>query len=58
MRLLQMDEDEAALLVERVGLVGDRAVEFRRTLVRGTRFSLTARWSGAQAYQVGVSGQQ
>jgi GntR family transcriptional regulator len=55
--LLDMDEDEAALLVERVGLVGERAVEYRRTLVRGSRFSLTAQWSSTRAYQVDVSGQ-
>jgi len=54
--LLLMDADEAALLVERVGLVGDRAVEYRRTLVRGSRFSLTAQWSSTRAYHVGVSG--
>ena len=56
--LLHMDAEEAALLVERVGLVGDRAVEYRRTLVRGSRFSLTAQWSSTRAYHVGVSGQQ
>lgn len=56
--LLQMDTDEAALLVERVGLVGKRAVEYRRTLVRGSRFSLTAQWSSTRVYQVSVSGQQ
>lgn len=55
--LLQMEADEAALLVERVGLVGDRTVEYRRTLVRGSRFSLTAHWSSARAYHVDVSGQ-
>lgn len=55
-RLLAMDGDEAALLIERTGLLGERVVEYRRTLVRGSRFSLTAHWSGSQAYQVGVSG--
>ncbi len=56
--LLRMDADEAALLVERVGLVGNRAVEYRRTLVRGSRLSLTAQWSSARVYQVSVTGQQ
>lgn len=56
--LLQMDADEAALLVERVGLMAERAVEYRRTVVRGSRFSLTAQWSSTRAYHVGVSGQQ
>lgn len=54
--LLAMAEDEAALLIERVGLAGERAVEFRRTLVRGSRFSLTAHWSSSRAYQVDVAG--
>lgn len=54
--LLGMDASEAALLVERVGLVDERAVEYRRTLVRGSRFSLTAQWSTTRAYQVDVSG--
>lgn len=54
--LLQMDDDEAALMVERVGLEGERAVEYRRSLVRGSRFSLTAQWSSTRAYHVGVSG--
>jgi GntR family transcriptional regulator len=54
--LLRMDPDEAALLIERVGLVADRPVEYRRTLVRGSRFSLTAHWSSSRAYQVDVTG--
>ena len=54
--LLAMADDEAALLIERIGLVGGRRVEFRRTLVRGSRFSLTARWSSSRAYQVDVAG--
>lgn len=53
-RLLAMATDEAALLIERVGLVEDRPVEFRRTLVRGSRFGFTATWSSSQAYRVGV----
>jgi GntR family transcriptional regulator len=52
---LAMDDDEAALLVERVGLAGDRPVEYRRTLVRGSRFSVTAEWSSASTYQVDIS---
>lgn len=54
--LLGMAEDEAALMIERLGLAGDRPVEFRRTLVRGSRFSLTATWSSSRAYQVDVAG--
>lgn len=54
--LLGMAADEAALMIERVGLARDRPVEFRRTLVRGSRFSLTATWSSSHAYQVDVAG--
>lgn len=54
--LLSMSEDEAALMIERVGMAEDRPVEFRRTLVRGSRFGFTATWSSSQAYQVGVAG--
>jgi GntR family transcriptional regulator len=54
--LLAMDDDEAALLVERLGFAGERPVEYRRTLVRGSRFSVTAEWSSSTAYQVDISG--
>ncbi|MFC6285464.1 GntR family transcriptional regulator [Nocardioides sp. GCM10027113] len=54
--LLAMADDEAALMIERTGHAGDRPVEFRRTLVRGSRFSLTAHWSSSQSYQVDVTG--
>ncbi len=54
--LLGMAADEAALMIERMGLSGERPVEFRRTLVRGSRFSLTATWSSSRAYQVDVAG--
>lgn len=53
---LEMDDDEAALLIDRVGLAGDRVVEHRRTLVRGSRFSVTAVWSPGSAYHVDISG--
>jgi GntR family transcriptional regulator len=54
-RLLAMAEDEAALQIERVSHVDDRPVEFRRTLVRGSRFSLTAQWSPSRSYTVDVA---
>ena len=53
---LAMAEDEAALMIERTGSVADRPAEFRRTLVRGSRFSFTARWSSSSAYSVDVVG--
>ncbi|UAL29598.1 GntR family transcriptional regulator [Nocardioides rotundus] len=54
---LAMRDDEAALRIERTGSVGGRCAEFRRTLVRGSRFSFTARWSSSRAYQVDVAGE-
>lgn len=54
--LLTMEEQEAALMIERTSSVGDRPAEFRRTLVRGSRFSLTATWSSSRAYHVDVAG--
>lgn len=55
-RLLDIRRGEAVLEIDRVGCLRDRPVEFRRTLVRGSRFSLTAEWSSGRAYQVDVRG--
>lgn len=55
--LLEMDEDEAALEVDRLGWAGGRPVEVRHTLVRGSRFSFTAEWSSGRSSQVDISGQ-
>ncbi len=41
--LLQVPADVALLAVERLGLLDDRPVEVRRTLVRGDRYALTSR---------------
>ena len=41
---LAMDDGEAALRIERMGYLGDRHVECRLTLVRGSRFAMVARW--------------
>lgn len=54
--LLAMEGQEAALMIERTSSVGDRPAEFRRTLVRGSRFSMTATWSSSRAYRVDVAG--
>lgn len=48
--LLDIDEGSAALLVTRVGCVRSRPVELRRTLIRGDRFSVSARFSTGQGY--------
>lgn len=54
--LLEMDADEAAMVIERTGAVDRRPVEFRETLVRGSRFSFTAEWASGRPYQVDVRG--
>jgi GntR family transcriptional regulator len=53
---LAMTPDEAALEVDRLGLAGDRPVEVRWTVIRGSRFAFTAEWSAGRSYQVGVTG--
>lgn len=54
--LLKMRRDEAAMLVERTGCLGERPVEFRVTMVRGSRFSFSAEWESGRTYQVDVAG--
>ncbi|HVX22808.1 MAG TPA: GntR family transcriptional regulator [Acidimicrobiales bacterium] len=53
-RLLRLGRDVAALWIDRVSYAGDRAVEWRSTLVRGDRFSLVAEFSAKDGYQLGV----
>ncbi|ANY07249.1 GntR family transcriptional regulator [Pseudonocardia sp. HH130630-07] len=53
--LLGIDDGVAALSIERLGLAGDRPVEWRHTLVRGDRFSVTARFSSRTGYRVDLS---
>lgn len=53
--LLGIDEGVAALSIERLGLSGGRPVEWRHTLVRGDRFSVTAHFSARTGYQVDLS---
>lgn len=54
--LLRSKRGEAALVVERIGLCDTRAVEFRITVVRGSRFSFRADWATGRSYQVGIVG--
>jgi GntR family transcriptional regulator len=51
-RLLGVDGQVAALAIERLGSSGGRSVEWRHTLVRGDRFSVTARFSPAEGYRM------
>ena len=43
--LLGLPEGSAALSIERIGRLGDLPTEFRRTLVRGDRFAVSAQFS-------------
>lgn len=54
-RLLALPRGEAAMRVERTGCLGERPVEFRVTLVRGSRFSFSAEWESGRAYHVDVA---
>ncbi|SFM58205.1 transcriptional regulator, GntR family [Pseudonocardia ammonioxydans] len=53
--LLGIGADVAVLSIERLGLSGDRPVEWRHTLVRGDRFSVTARFSAHAGYRVDLA---
>jgi GntR family transcriptional regulator len=55
-RLLQLPEGEAALCIDRAGEVGGRPFEWRRTLVRGDRFALTARFTPREGYRLADPG--
>lgn len=46
----------AVFAIERQGVVKNRPVEWRESMVRGDRFSLTADWTGRCGYQLGVTG--
>ena len=51
--LLGTGPEVAAFAIDRLGLAGAQAVEWRHTLVRGDRFSVTARFSPAEGYRMG-----
>jgi GntR family transcriptional regulator len=53
--LLAIPEGVAAFAIDRLGCSGDRPVEWRQTLVRADRFSVTARFSAREGYQMDVS---
>ena len=42
--LLDLEEDEAVLRIQRTSTVGERRIECRITLVRGSRFTLVSHW--------------
>lgn len=54
-RLLGLGRGVALLAVERVGQVDGDPVEWRETLVRGDRFSVTAQWTPRAEYRMWVA---
>ncbi len=55
-KLLKVPAGIAALEVRRLGCLRSQPVEWRETLIRGDRFSVTAEWSAQEGYRMGVSG--
>jgi GntR family transcriptional regulator len=53
--LLGLPPDVAALAIERLGLVRERPVEWRHTIVRGDRFGVVAEFSAGIGYRLDVS---
>jgi GntR family transcriptional regulator len=53
--LLAIPDGVAAFAIDRLGCAGDRPVEWRQTLVRADRFSVTARFSAREGYQMDIS---
>ena len=49
--LLDLDDRSAALSIRRLGFMGERPVELRRTLIRGDRFTVSARFSPSEGYR-------
>lgn len=47
---LELDDHAAALAIRRVGLMGDRPLELRHTVVRADRFTVSARFSATEGY--------
>lgn len=54
--LLGIGPETAAFAIERLGCRAGRPVEWRHTLVRGDRFSVTADFSARTGYRLGLGG--
>lgn len=54
--LLGIGADTAAFRIDRLGCAEAEAVEWRHTIVRGDRFSVTAQFSGRSGYRVDLAG--
>lgn len=50
--LLGVGPGVAAFMIDRLGCAGERPVEWRQTLVRADRFSVTARFSAREGYRM------
>lgn len=48
--LLDLDERSAVLSIKRLGCTRSRPIELRRTLIRGDRFTVSARFSPSEGY--------
>jgi GntR family transcriptional regulator len=53
-RLLELPRSVGVLAIDRLGYSGDRPVEWRHTLIRGDRFSLTADFSPRTGYRLNL----
>jgi GntR family transcriptional regulator len=53
--LLAIPDGVAAFSIDRLGCAGDSPVEWRQTLVRADRFSITARFSTREGYRMDIS---
>jgi GntR family transcriptional regulator len=53
--LLAIPDGVAAFAIDRLGCAGERPVEWRQTLVRADRFSVTARFSAREGYRMDIS---
>ncbi|WP_220093469.1 GntR family transcriptional regulator [Flexivirga caeni] len=51
---LQLPRDTAVFAIDRLGISHDRPLEWRHTLVRGDRFSMTARFDARSGYLLGI----
>lgn len=56
--LLGIGAGVAVLSIGRVGCMRSRPVEWRQTLVRGDRFSLSAEWSATRTYSLDIGGER
>ncbi|MHB8328704.1 MAG: GntR family transcriptional regulator [Acidimicrobiales bacterium] len=52
--LLALEPGVAAFVIDRLGFVRDRRVEWRHTVVRGDRFSVVAQFSAGTGYRLGT----